>query len=199
LCAGSNPVDIADALLELYPFKTLYIADLDAIQGTGSHARIVHQLKQQHPEVTFWVDSGIHAPEQWEYHDMENIRCVVGSESLETMPQYRRLDKALSPVLSLDFKQDNFIGPAALLEPDCWPENVICMTLNKVGSYEGANVEILAQLLHQSPRTKIYAAGGIRDANDLQQLKTFGMAGALIASSLHDGRLSASDIVQLMA
>jgi phosphoribosylformimino-5-aminoimidazole carboxamide ribotide isomerase len=199
LRAGSDPADITDALLELYPFKTLYIADLDAIQGRGSHARIVCGLAQQHPQITFWVDSGIRAPEQWEYRDMENIRCVIGSESLETLRQYHRLMEELAPVLSLDFGRDGFIGATALLEPNCWPENVICMTLSKVGSYEGADVETLTRLLRHAPQTKIYAAGGIRDADDLQQLKTLGITGALVASSLHDGRISASEIARLMA
>jgi phosphoribosylformimino-5-aminoimidazole carboxamide ribotide isomerase len=38
LCQGTQPETVVGALLDLYPFRTLYIADLDAIQRRGSHA-----------------------------------------------------------------------------------------------------------------------------------------------------------------
>ena len=43
----------------------------------------------------------------------------------------------------------------------------------------------------------VYAAGGVRDAADLAELKRRGIAGALVATSLHDGRLRGSDIAGL--
>ena len=44
LCNSSKPVDIIQALLELYPFKTIYIADIDAIQGPDNHFELVVAL-----------------------------------------------------------------------------------------------------------------------------------------------------------
>lgn len=200
LCDSSNPADIANALLGLYPFKTLYIADLDAIQGLGDNADTVRLLKQQHPKVTFWVDSGTRAADEWRYSPTENIRCVIGSEKQETVDQYMTLAEELSftaPILSLDFNSQGFIGPCSLLQPEYWPETLICMTLCKVGSYEGPDTPLLGELIHKNFLGKIYAAGGIRNIEDLQRLKSIGACGALVASSLHDGRLRPADIAQL--
>ena len=55
----SHPVDVVGGIMSIYPFATLYIADLDAIEGTeNNRASIVH-LKEAFPQVRFWVDSGI--------------------------------------------------------------------------------------------------------------------------------------------
>jgi uncharacterized protein related to proFAR isomerase len=48
-----------------------------------------------------------------------------------------------------------------------------------------------------APGKRIFAAGGVRDAADLDLLKRAGIAGALIASCLHDGRLRGSEIARL--
>ena len=42
--------------------------------------------------------------------------------------------------------------------------------------------------------TEVYAAGGVRDAADLRALAAAGIAGALVASSLHNGRITAEDL-----
>ncbi|MBC8130797.1 MAG: nickel transporter, partial [Rhizobiaceae bacterium] len=37
--------------------------------------------------------------------------------------------------------------------------------------------------------TAVFAAGGVRDEDDLMRLEKAGIAGALVASALHDGRI----------
>jgi phosphoribosylformimino-5-aminoimidazole carboxamide ribotide isomerase len=71
------------------------------------------------------------------------------------------------------------------------------MTLARVGSGAGPDLERLAAVAAGAPGRLIYAAGGIRDAADLATLKRLGVAGALVATSLHDGRLTGRDIAQL--
>ena len=41
LCRTSRPLDVAEALLALYPFRTLYLADLDAIRGGRAQFAVV--------------------------------------------------------------------------------------------------------------------------------------------------------------
>jgi phosphoribosylformimino-5-aminoimidazole carboxamide ribotide isomerase len=100
--------------------------------------------------------------------------------------------------LSLDFRGPSFQGPPELLdETDGWPQTVIAMTLARVGSGDGPDLDTLASIRAAAPDRKVYAAGGVRDSADLVTLKRAGIAGALVASCLHDGRLSASDIATL--
>jgi phosphoribosylformimino-5-aminoimidazole carboxamide ribotide isomerase len=73
------------------------------------------------------------------------------------------------------------------------------MSLSKVGSQSGPDLEKLKHLKKMSPQTKIYAAGGVRDLCDLDTLKSENIDGALIASAIHNGKLSQSDLIKAQA
>jgi phosphoribosylformimino-5-aminoimidazole carboxamide ribotide isomerase len=55
----------------------------------------------------------------------------------------------------------------------------------------------LATIQSQVVNRQVYAAGGVRDANDLALLSRVGIAGALVATSLHDGKLTGAQIARL--
>ena len=93
-------------------------------------------------------------------------------------------------MLSLDFRGEAFQGPPELLaDPGLWPKRVIAMTLARVGSGAGPDFERLAALRAAAPDLELYAAGGVRDIRDIEILARAGMRGALVSTSLHDGRL----------
>jgi phosphoribosylformimino-5-aminoimidazole carboxamide ribotide isomerase len=197
LAPGSDPVDVARGLMSVYPFTTLYVADLDAIGGRGDNRTALARLKQSLPQVTLWVDSGIagmDAATDWLAQDLGHV--VLGSETLTDVDLVHRLAKDPRVVLSLDFRGADFQGPPELLaHPGCWPERVIAMTLDRVGSHGGPDLNRLRAV--KSTARKVYAAGGVRDAADLQALAEAGIAGALVASSLHNGRLTAEDLQKI--
>lgn len=203
LCGSSEPLEVARALLKLYPFRSLYIADLDAIQGAGDNLAAIATLRECLPHIELWLDAGMQHPAQLRPAMRLGLKCVIGSERLETLNQYARLMAELpehDALLSLDFNSNGFIGPEALLKkPELWPQKLICMTLAKVGSYEGPDFAKLSDLTHIAGHRQLYAAGGIRDSGDLHHLKRLGVAGALLASALHDGRISALHLTGLMA
>ena len=98
-------------------------------------------------------------------------------------------------ILSLDFRGPAFQGPPEILDdPSAWPARVIAMTLARVGSGAGPDVERLAGVRRMAPGRRVYAAGGVRDAADLAALAHAGIAGALVATALHDGRLGRAEI-----
>ena len=68
------------------------------------------------------------------------------------------------------------------------------MTLGRVGSGAGPDLDRLAAIRNVAAGRQIYAAGGVRDSCDLVALKRAGMSGALVATSLHEGSVSGSDI-----
>jgi phosphoribosylformimino-5-aminoimidazole carboxamide ribotide isomerase len=73
------------------------------------------------------------------------------------------------------------------------------MTLARVGSGAGPDVDRLAAVRRIASGRRIYAAGGVRDAADLAALAHAGIAGALVATALHDGRLAGAEIDALGA
>ena len=63
------------------------------------------------------------------------------------------------------------------------------MTLARVGSGEGPDLARLRQIMAKNAGRQLYAAGGVRDLDDLKGLSDAGAAGVLVASALHDGRI----------
>ncbi len=192
LCRGSKPLDVVKALLALHPFTTLYIADLDAIQGHPVQAGVLLQLQQAFPDLDLWVDAGIRRANQ--LHSLTQlvpVTPVLGSETLADTRLLEQLPDRDSAILSLDFMEQSFLGPAAVLAtPALWPGRVIAMTLDRVGKHQGPELARLLSLRNAAPLVDCYSAGGVRNADDLHDLQTSGCTGVLLASALHDGCLS---------
>jgi phosphoribosylformimino-5-aminoimidazole carboxamide ribotide isomerase len=196
LAASSDPVDVARGLLSIHPFPVVYVADLDAIAGRSDNRAALSRLKTTFPHVTLWVDNGLAdrvAAEDWLAQGFGDL--VLGSETQATGELVRDFAARGRVILSLDFRDRAFQGPSALLEDvGAWPRRVIVMTLTRVGSGAGPDLERLRAIRDAAPACRIYAAGGVRDAADLLALKAAGLAGALVASCLHDGRVGSAEI-----
>lgn len=201
LCDSSKPLDIVEALLKLYPFTQLYIADLDAIQHQGNNVGAIHSIRKRYPQLGLWLDGGFgHARELQSWQDT-GITCVLGSENLASLDQFVEITRNSKrpTILSLDFGAGGYMGPAELLDAQhVWPERVILMTLMQVGSNLGPDLQALHTILNatqsRKPALQLYAAGGIRDQTDVTALKEMGAAGALVATALHNGSLAYCDI-----
>ena len=201
LCQGAQPLTVVRAFLALHPFRTLYVADLDAIQGTGNHDAILAQIRAAFPDLELWVDSGIsggRAVSDWLAAGLG--WPVIGSESLrhegalrDVLTQLEARPGDAKPwVLSLDFRADAFLGPAGLLEDaSLWPGQVLAMNLARVGSQLGPDLQLIQRLVRMAPGCQVFAAGGVREPSDLEAAAAAGAAGALIATALHDGRIDA--------
>ncbi|HTS54694.1 MAG TPA: HisA/HisF-related TIM barrel protein [Burkholderiales bacterium] len=202
LCKGAQPLTVVRALLGLHPFRTLYLADLDAIQGTGNHGSILAQIRAAFPGLELWVDSGISGREAMSAWIAAGLgRPVIGSESLrdratllDMLVQVQAAPgESTQWVLSLDFRGDVFVGPEGLLEdPGVWPRQVLAMNLARVGSQLGPDLELIRRLARVAP--EVFAAGGVREASDLEAATAAGAAGALIATALHDGRIGPQEL-----
>jgi phosphoribosylformimino-5-aminoimidazole carboxamide ribotide isomerase len=118
---------------------------------------------------------------------------VFGTESLRDPGALREAERdGFAPILSLDRRAGEPLTAAAALEetPACWPQRVISMTLDQVGSYAGPDLATLAHLRARAPLgTQLIGAGGIRDRGDLRLAQASGAHAWLVASALHDRRL----------
>ena len=199
LCVGSDPLEVVRGYRSVYPFRTLYIADLDAIRKHGHNDSVVERLGQAFPDLRFWVDKGLSSLSEcrdWLGRGLGAL--VLGSETLDDAQVVGRLAKSgdgRRVVLSLDFRGEDFLGPPAVLErPDLWPERVIIMTLARVGAGQGPDVDRLLAVARRAAGRRLYGAGGLRGADDLTRLAGLGVSGVLVASALHDRRLGPADI-----
>jgi len=177
---------------KVYPFKTFYIADLNAITGCGDHNEMIHQLAQTHPDIEFWLDDGSQVSAI--VGDPPNLTSVIGTESQQSEPS----STSQKFILSLDFKNQQPAGLSAWFsKSQFWPTDVIVMTLNRVGSNSGPDFDKLTELKRSHPNTHFIAAGGVRGKTDLLKLKNMDIQGALLATALHSGAISEQDIKNL--
>ena len=171
----------------------LYVADLDAIAGTGDNACTIAALARI---ARVMVDAGV--SERKGAQALLNLgvhRVVVGTETLTDADALARLPDA---VLSVDLRDGGVLSrdprlmglPAldALARlPRSEMREVIVLDLSRVGTGGGPDVESIAAIHAAYPGLELLAGGGVRDADDLRALAAAGAAGALVATALHRG------------
>jgi phosphoribosylformimino-5-aminoimidazole carboxamide ribotide isomerase len=183
-----DPFDVISDLLKLDHFRIVYLADLDAILHKRNAVELYQKLCAAFPETIFWIDAGLATLEQCETIVSMGAVPVVGSETLLSYEWLRFIPQA---VLSLDFKDGQLMGPALLLmQPEFWPPNVIAMNLDFVGRGNGVDTHLIQSLRGRREKFNLFAAGGVRDDDDLSELETLGVAGVLVASALHDKKIT---------
>ena len=195
LTSSVDPKIIFSIFTQRFQFKTIYIADLDAISGQGNHTAIIKTLLQSSPNSVIWLDSG--------YHFLESDkslqkRCVpiIGTEMNFTIERYINIKNNFPTlILSLDFNENKLLGDKTILDqPELWPNNVIIMDLDKVGSEQGLNIQRIKRIQSKlQTGQQLFVAGGIKQQSDLEQLESLQVAGVLISTAIHKGKLNLND------
>ena len=201
LSNSSAPLDIVAALLDHFTFDQLYIADLNAIQNIGDdNSAIIKTIARSYPTLKLWVDAGIHNISALTSESNCNFNVILGSENFSELDKYLEIKNQFNSncVLSLDFMPQGYSGPAELIEnSDYWPQDVILMSLTQVGANQGPNIELHRQFKSYASKYHLYAAGGIRNIEDVNNLKSTGASGALIASALHQQQITPAEFRSL--
>ncbi len=198
--AAGDPFAIARGLLSHTASPSLYIADLDAIAGVGNHFELVRGLSYALPDTALWIDAGFSDVADCAFWLPLGATLVIGSESLDGADAWREIHAAFGEgvVLSLDFDADGRKGPDALFDDaSLWPRRVIAMNLSRVGTNSGPDTDGIKSLVGMSDGTAIFAAGGIRDARDLEALADLQAQGALLATALHRNAVTQKEIAAL--
>ncbi|MCF8006175.1 MAG: nickel transporter [Methylovulum sp.] len=197
LYAGSDMEGIIKALLALYGFDTFYIADLNAITGQESQTQLIDQVILRFSELSFWVDQG---RQSYQFYTKrpKNYLPVIGSESYQdnSISEIRLLKK--NYVLSLDYSSAGVaLGASDLFNTqEYWPNEIIIMTLARVGSCLGPDVNKLNEFRQLKVNKTFIAAGGVRNRDDLFLLQKIGIEKVLLATSLHTGAITSEDILE---
>ncbi len=198
LCASSQIGDVINAYLTIWPFTRFYIADLDALMGTGNNQSIISILLKSYPECHFMIDSGeINTHYRASFPDQ--YTPVIGTESVNSQTLEIIHQQTNDFILSLDFSKDNQVMGDDILynTSHLWPKELIIMNLNLVGKNTGPDLIKLAHYHHLYPQHHFIAAGGIRHQQDLQLLKKQGIHQALVASALHYKKINTQHVQSL--
>lgn len=188
ICSSSEPVQFIKDLLAFQPFTSLYLADLDAIETGVLHLHLYKKLLEHFPAVQFWLDAGVKSRHQWQQlKKLTGLTVILGSETLEDLSLLKEAE-----MLSLDFKQGQLLGnPALLDDTSLWPRQIIVLSLDAVGSSHGPQLTVLEQVQGIAcQKHKWIMGGGVRAEADLVTLNEKNVQGILLASALHNGRIS---------
>jgi len=189
LTEGTDLLAVVADILAFFPFKTIYIADLDAISGQKIDMALYRQCVEEFSDTVFWLDAGIrNRLDMKQFEASERLVMVLGSENLQALPLLSDID---SCVLSLDFKQNQFLGDKVILQQvERWPDRVIVMNLDRVGIDLGPDFALISEIQSRKPLVQVIAAGGVRENEDLVLLGQAGVQQVLIASALHQGKFT---------
>jgi phosphoribosylformimino-5-aminoimidazole carboxamide ribotide isomerase len=215
LTRDTSPARVAAALVDALPIHDLYVADLDAIAGGEPNWDAYHALAAL--KVSLWIDAGTgdavrcRSLSQFSAGKRSTPRVVVGLESLDRPAALQETFAELGAeraVFSLDMKHG-----MPLCHPEAWNNataesvaqqavstgfrRIIVLDLAHVGTGSGAATAALCRRLHAAlPHVELISGGGVRCLADLHDLAEAGCSAALVASALHDGRLTAADLEQ---
>ena len=212
LVSGSDPGANAAAFVEQFGAKTCYVADLDAIERAKFDVTSWQHIAQA--GLKLWLDAGMGNTDRrtsvsdWCRQYRIDAQFVIGSETLESEAELRKLagfGQAQRLVFSLDMKEQRVLSRIAE-----WPSlppfeiaaraiavgisRLIVLDLADVGTGGGTRTLELCRELHAKyPHLELIAGGGVRNLDDLERIADAGCRGALVASALHDGRLTRAD------
>lgn len=214
------PEAVGDAVALLRGFRqTLgasecYIADLDAIQGGVVQRTLIRELAQLETGFAgpLLIDAGTSRPGgAFEVLSCGASEVVIGLESLlafADLASIVELAGATRVVFSLDLRLGSPIMHPALQDASGAPDplslagqavdagvrTLLVLDLGRIGTGCGVELGLLETLRRRFPGTRLLAGGGVLTRRDLERMRDSGCDGALLASAIHTGHITASDL-----
>lgn len=211
LVDSAEPLAVARALREQLGLSTLYVADLDAILHERPNREIHARLAAEGFEL--WIDAGLRTLDAARrLLESPATRAVVGLETWPGPDDLARLCRSVDAqrvIFSLDLQSGKSLGDGAAwgsTDPAeiasravaAGIQRMIVLDLAGVGVSAGvATLALCRRLRERFANLELITGGGVRDGDDLARLEEAGIAGALVASAFHDGRVTRRDLERL--
>ena len=195
-----DPPAIARALLGITFSPAMYIADLDAILGRGHNFDLCQALADALPGTDLWIDAGFANLDDCAFWLPLGATLVIGSETIASLEDWKAICGSFGRnlVLSLDFDEQGLRGPKELMtEPDLWPDRVILMSLGRVGTETGPDLDLLRKVVASAGERHVYVGGGVATHGDVATVQEAGARGVLVATALHSGAIGQKEIAAL--
>ncbi|HKH82241.1 MAG TPA: HisA/HisF-related TIM barrel protein [Gemmatimonadales bacterium] len=213
-----DPVALLRAFHSGLGVHKCYIADLDAIQGGALQRALLRQLAEFHTGFAgaLMVDAGTnHSGGALEVLSCGASEVVVGLETLHAFTDLAGIVQVVGAsrlVFSLDLRLGTPVlhpamQDAAGTRPDVLSlaeqatsagvTTLLLLDLGRIGTGCGVDLGIVKALRQRYPKTRLLAGGGVLTRRDLELMRDAGCDGALIASAIHSGRVTATDVAEL--
>jgi phosphoribosylformimino-5-aminoimidazole carboxamide ribotide isomerase len=206
-----DALSVASAFRESFGLMALYVADLDAILRRQPNIAVLRALCDA--GFRLLVDGGVERAEHARELFAAGAQSVIaGFETLAGPEELRRCCEEFGAdriVFSLDLREGEPMGGAstwgaadpfelAMAALRCGVRRLIVLDVAQVGTSRGPSaVPLCRRIREAAPEIELITGGGIRHRDDLQLLATIPVDGVLIASALHDGRITREDLASL--
>jgi phosphoribosylformimino-5-aminoimidazole carboxamide ribotide isomerase len=197
-----DAIELARVYTGQFGVDELYVADLDAIVNATPPHNVVHSVASL--RVPVWLDAGVSSTHTAQLALAAGAtRVIVG---LETLSSFEALDDICRAIggdrvaFSLDLRNGEPVALHGSIEniarraADAGVSALTVIDLARVGMGSGPDLESIARVRTAVRELTLIAGGGVRGPGDLARLADEGCDGALVASALHDGRLTAVDV-----
>jgi phosphoribosylformimino-5-aminoimidazole carboxamide ribotide isomerase len=206
LCNSVEPFEIASAF-ESLGFGSLYIADLDAIQGKPANYTIYRNIISE-TALKLMVDAGISDTTKAETVLETGVqKIVIGSETLNNLDFVTQSINdfgAEKVVVSIDLKKGKLLSTSESITSldavtfvkqlsDLGGSQFILLELDRVGTEHGTNISFIKKIMEHT-EVELMVGGGIHSIQELEELESLGVSGALVATVLHNGKLSVDEL-----
>jgi len=202
---AGDPLALARAYRDILDCDEWYVADLDALAGGAVQYALLGALAGLPGRLL--VDAAVATPERArELAAGVAARVVVGLETLTSWDALAAVARAIGPervAFSLDLRDGAPLSEAPLCAAPLALADaavgagagaIIVLDLARVGSGRGADSRLVEGLRRAHPHVELLAGGGIATSRELERLAAAGLDGALVATALHDGRITREDI-----
>ena len=208
LATSAEPSEVLKALKTHLNSNTCYVADLDAIERQHLNRCAIAEMART--GVSLIVDAGVTSVEQIEaLFEIGVDRVVLSSESIDDLTQLKSMVEPFDPaslIFSIDLKNGHLLAgdprwsgkpplDMARLVFECGLRQLIVLDLATVGTGLGVpTLELCRQIKNTLPDISIISGGGVSSGQCVAQAARAGLDGLLIASALHDGRLTKEEL-----
>jgi phosphoribosylformimino-5-aminoimidazole carboxamide ribotide isomerase len=215
---SGDPLALARAYRDVLGAQACYVADLDAIQGGPIQRGLIRDLAEFQTGFAgeLMVDAAAGDPDgALEVLSAGASDAVVGLETLRSFGDLAGMVEIVGAsrvVFSLDLQLGSpvlhpLMEDAAGATPDAMSlaaqaaaagvGAILVLDLGRVGTGAGVDLGLLEALRRRHPAVRLFAGGGVLTRKDLERMEEAGCDGALVASAIHAGRITAEDVAAL--
>lgn len=213
-----DPLALARAYRDVLGAQACYVADLDAILGGPVQRGLIRDLAEFQTGFTgeLLVDAAASDPDgALEVVSAGASDVVVGLETLRSFAALADVVDSVGAgrvVFSLDLQlgtpilhplMQDAAGSApdpltlAAQAADAGVGAILVLDLGRVGTGVGVDLGLLENIRRRHPAARLLAGGGVHTRKDLERMEDAGCDGALVASAIHAGRITAEDVAAL--
>ena len=204
-----NPIDALDFWIE-HGSKRLHFVDLDGAWGSDINKEILKKMvKKASDKVQVQIGGGIRSfKAAMELIEIGADRVIIGTLAVKDPEVISKLAKKVGSehiIVALDYKEGKISTHGWTQQTDKDPFSygkkiaklgagyILFSSVEADGAFTGPDFKNIKKMV-ASVDIPIYAAGGVRNEDDIKKLEKIGTYGVIIGKAFYEGRLPLSII-----